>query len=510
MQRVRVMQDVKEARSEAVLNKALSAIRDQSLLATQLYIGGVWTSGASGEFFPVVNPATEEVLCTVSAASVPDARRALDGACAALPGWRDRTAQERADVLMRWYELIMANADDLALLMTLEQGKPLAEAKGEVAFGASFVRWYAEEGKRVHGEILQTYRKDRRVLVQQQPVGVVVAITPWNFPSAMITRKCAPALAAGCTVVLKPSEDTPLSALALARLAQRAGLPDGVLSVIPTSRQKTPELGVALLDHPEVRKVSFTGSTATGKTLMRLAADRVLKLSLELGGNAPLIVFDDADLGRAVKAATASKFRNAGQTCTCTNRIFVHESVHDEFVAALAREVRAMKVGNGLDPEVSYGPLINTAAIDKVSAHVRNAVEAGARVVTGGQPAAAGRLFYEPTILTGVEHDARICQEETFGPIVPVVKFRTEEEVVAMANSTRYGLAAYFFTGSVNRVLRVSEALEFGAIGVNEAVISSETVPIGGVKESGIGREGAHHGIHEFLETKQVTIGGLI
>lgn len=491
------------------LGNSLLGLKDQGLISTQLFVGGVWTSGEGQAFFPVFNPATEEELCSVSAATAKDAERAVSCAAAALPAWREKTAQERADILMRWYELILANADDLALLMTLEQGKPLPEAKGEVGFGASFVRWYAEEGKRVHGEILQTYRKDRRVLVYQQPVGVVVAITPWNFPSAMITRKCAPALAAGCTVVLKPSEDTPLSALALARLAQRAGFPEGVISVIPTSRERTPEIGEALLTHPDVRKVSFTGSTATGKTLMRLAAGKVLKLSLELGGNAPLIVFDDADLTQAVKAATSSKFRNAGQTCTCTNRIFVQESVHDQFVEALAKEVKAMKIGNGLEPDVSYGPLINIGAINKVSEHVRHAVQAGARVVTGGKPSAAGNLFYEPTILTGVEHDARICQEETFGPIAPVVKFKTENEVVSMANGTKYGLAAYFFTQNVNRVMRMSESLEFGAIGVNEAVISSETVPIGGMKESGIGREGSHHGIHEFLEIKQVTIGGL-
>lgn len=484
-------------------------LKDPGLLKTGLYLGGRWTPGSRGEF-PVRNPATGELLANVSAAGTGDATLGADAAAAALPGWQGRTAQERADVLMAWFELIKLHVDDLAMLMTLEQGKPLAEARGEVLFGASFVRWYAEEGKRVHGEVLQTYKADRRVLIYKQPVGVVVAITPWNFPSAMITRKCSPALAAGCTVVLKPSEDTPLSALALAELAHRAGVPKGVISVLPTPREHAAEVGDALLSHPLVRKVSFTGSTATGKLLMRKAADQVLKVSLELGGNAPLIVFDDADLRKAVPAAVASKFRNAGQTCTCANRILVQSGIHDRFVEAFVQAVQSMRIGNGLEPGVTMGPLINAAAVKKVADHVRDAAAAGARVVTGGRVAAAGPLFFEPTVLTGVAADARVCTEETFGPVAPIVKFETEDEAVRLANATPYGLAAYFFTQDLNRTLRMSERLEFGAIGVNEAVISSETVPIGGMKESGIGREGAHHGIHEFLETKQVTLGGIV
>jgi succinate-semialdehyde dehydrogenase/glutarate-semialdehyde dehydrogenase len=484
-------------------------LKNAELFRTNLYIGGTWTNGASGETFTVSNPATGAELCQMSVATAADADAAVASAAAALEGWQKRTAQERADLMMAWFELIRSNADDLARIMTLEQGKPLAEARGEVMFGASFVRWYAEEGKRVHGEILQTYRNDRRVLVYQQPVGVVVAITPWNFPSAMITRKCAPALAAGCTVVLKPAEDTPLSALALAQLAAAAGIPPGVISVIPTSRQRTPEVGAALLKNPSVRKVSFTGSTATGKLLMRQAADQVLKVSLELGGNAPLIVFDDADLGLAIAAALGSKFRNTGQTCTCANRILVQSGIHDRFVDAFKEAVKTLRLGNGLADGVTQGPLINQMAMDKVRKHVEDAVKAGARVVAGGRVSDAGALFYEPTILTNVAGDARVCQEETFGPVAPIVRFDTEAEAVEIANNTRYGLAAYFFTSDLNRTIRLSEKLEFGAIGVNEAVISSETVPIGGMKESGIGREGAHHGIHEFLETKQVTLGGI-
>ena len=484
-------------------------LRDPSLLQTQAFVAGEWTDGSHGEF-PVHNPADGKLLCNVAAAGAADAKRAMDAAAQALAPWQRRTAAERAEVLMAWHALIKANADDLAVLMTLEQGKPLAEARGEVMFGASFVSWYAEECKRVQGEILQTYKGDRRVLVYRQPVGVVVAITPWNFPSAMITRKCAPALAAGCTVVLKPSEDTPLSALALATLAGRAGFPAGVLSVLPTSRLHAAEVGDALLEHPEVRKLSFTGSTATGKLLMRKAADKVLKVSLELGGNAPLIVFDDADLDKAVSAAVASKFRNAGQTCTCANRILVQAGIHDRFVQAFSAAAQALRPGNGLESGVTQGPLINENALRKVSGHVKDAIAAGAQLVTGGRVAAAGPLFYEPTILTGVQPQARVCTEETFGPVAPIVRFDTEDEAVAIANATASGLAAYFFTRDLNRTLRVSERLEFGAIGVNEAVISSEAVPIGGMKESGIGREGAHHGIDEFLETKQVTLGGLV
>lgn len=482
-------------------------LKDPSLLKMQPFLGGEWV--ATEAAFGVLNPATGKSLCRVQSATPKEVTAAIDGASQAFAGWSERAAKDRASVLMKWHNLIIENADDLALLMTLEQGKPLAESKGEVGFGASFVSWYAEEAKRVHGEILQTYNRDRRVLVFKQPVGVVVAITPWNFPSAMITRKCAPALAAGCTVVLKPAEDTPLSALALAELANRAGVPRGVISVLPTSPADTVAVGAALLEHPSVRKLSFTGSTQTGKILMRGAANNMLKVSLELGGNAPMIVFEDADIDKAVVSAIASKFRNNGQTCTCTNRILVQETVYDEFIAKFVRAVGSLKLGNGLEEGITMGPLINAAAVSKVDRHVKGAIEAGAELLCGGKVSNIGSLFYEPTVLTNVHPDAEICIHETFGPVAPVVRFKTEEEAIEIANSTRYGLAAYFFTRDLNRVLRVSEKLEFGAIGVNEAVISSETVPIGGMKESGIGREGAHHGIEEFLEVKQVTVGGL-
>lgn len=484
-------------------------LRDPSLLKRELFLAGEWVAAASKRDLEVSNPATGETLCRVSSATAQDVNAAVEKAHEAFGAWSALAAKDRAALLMKWHALIVENADDLALLMTLEQGKPLAEARGEVMFGASFVSWYAEEAKRVHGEILQTYSKDRRVLIIRQPVGVVAAITPWNFPSAMITRKCAPALAAGCTVVLKPSEDTPLSALALAELASRAGIPRGVISVLPASASDTPEVGGALLRHPHVRKLSFTGSTQTGKLLMRLAAENVLKVSLELGGNAPLIVFDDADLSKAVPAALASKFRNMGQTCTCANRILVQAGIYDKFSSRFVEAVKGLKLGNGVDKGVTQGPLINSDAVAKVDHHVRDAVKNGAKILVGGKISTLGPLFYEPTVISDVSADAQVCREETFGPVAPLVRFETEDEALRIANDTRYGLAAYFFTASLNRAFRVSEKLEFGAIGVNEAVISSETVPIGGLKESGIGREGAHHGIAEFLETKQVTVGGL-
>jgi succinate-semialdehyde dehydrogenase/glutarate-semialdehyde dehydrogenase len=490
------------------MSRWIDSLRRPDLVRTQAFVGGAWRDGR-GAALPVHDPATGRVLATVAGASREDADAALAAAAAAFPAWSRRPAKERAAVLMAWHRGIVEHAQDLAMLMTMEQGKPLAEAKGEVAFGASFVSWYAEEAKRVAGEILQTYAADRRVFIHRQPIGVVVAITPWNFPSAMVTRKVAPAIAAGCTVVLKPSEETPLCALALAALAEEAGVPKGVVSVLPATREDAPALGEALLRDPRVRKLSFTGSTATGKHLMRLAADNVLKLSLELGGNAPLIVFDDADLDRAVAAALAAKFRNAGQTCTCANRLFVQAGIHDRFVAAFTAQVAQLKVGPGTGEGVTIGPLINERAVAKVRSHVSDAVRAGASIALGGRPSALGPLFFEPTVLTGVAPSMRVCVEETFGPVAPIVRFDTEEEAVRLANDSRYGLAGYFFTRDVGRAIRVSEALELGAVGVNEAVISSETVPIGGVKESGIGREGAHHGIDEFLETKQVTIGGL-
>ncbi|OZI21653.1 succinate-semialdehyde dehydrogenase (NADP(+)) [Bordetella genomosp. 7] len=473
------------------------------------FINGQWGSAAAHACLPVTDPATGQRLATLAASSVGDAREAVRGASAAQAGWAALPARERAALLMAWHAQIIAHADDLALLMTREQGKPLAEARGEVMFGASFVAWYAEEAKRVHGEVLQTYSADRRVLTLRQPVGVVVAITPWNFPSAMITRKCAPALAAGCSIVLKPSEETPLSAIALCVLAQRAGIPDGVINLVLCTRDNVAEVGRALLEDSRVRKLSFTGSTQTGKTLMRLAADNVLKVSLELGGNAPLIVFDDADLDRAADGALASKFRNMGQTCTCANRILVQRSVYEAFAAKLVERVRNLKVGPGTEPGVTQGPLINHQAVQKVQRHVADALAHGARAVLGGKPDARGGLFFQPTVLLDVTPRMRICHEETFGPVAPLMAFDTEEEALALANDSSYGLAGYFYTRDLARALRMAERLELGAVGVNEAVISSEAVPIGGVKQSGIGREGAHHGIDEFLETKQITIGAL-
>src|SRR5690606_15481257 len=427
---------------------------------------------------PVTDPATGQRLATLAASSVGDAREAVRGASAAQAGWAALPARERAALLMAWHAQIVAHADDLALLMTREQGKPLAEARGEVMFGASFVAWYAEEAKRVNGEVLQTYSADRRVLTLRQPVGVVVAITPWNFPSAMITRKCAPALAAGCSIVLKPSEETPLSAIALCVLAQRAGIPDGVINLVLCTRDNVAEVGRALLEDSRVRKLSFTGSTQTGKLLMRQAADNVLKVSLELGGNAPLIVFDDADLDRAADGALASKFRNMGQTCTCANRILVQRPVYEAFAAKLVDRVRNLKVGPGTEPGVTQGPLINHQAVQKVQRHVADALAHGARVVLGGKPDARGGLFFQPTVLLDVTPRMRICHEETFGPVAPLLAFDTEEEVLALANDSSYGLAGYFYTRDLARALRMAERLELGAVGVNEAVISSEAVPI--------------------------------
>ena len=489
---------------------ALAKIENQTLInSTGLYIDGKWCAPSNGASFDVANPANGESLATVASAGVEDAHAAVSAAYEAGGAWSARPAKERATLLAKWHALIIENRDDLALLMTLEQGKPLAEAKGEVMFGASFVSWYAEEAKRVHGQVLQTYSADRRVLILRQAIGVVVAITPWNFPSAMITRKCAPALAAGCTIVLKPSEDTPLSAIALIALAEQAGIPAGVINLLPASRANSVLIGSELLADTRVRKLSFTGSTQTGKQLMRLAADNVLKVSLELGGNAPFIVFEDADLDKAVAGALSSKFRNMGQTCTCANRFFVHRIVYAEFARRLAEKVLELTVGNGTDPGVTQGPLINQRAVDKVTTHISDAIAQGATVAVGGEIAKEGTLYFQPTILTDVTSSMRICQEETFGPVAPLIPFDSEEEVVRLANQTRYGLAGYFFTRDLNRAFRVAEALELGAVGINEAVISSESVPIGGVKESGIGREGASQGIEDFLETKQITIGGM-
>ncbi len=483
------------------------ALDDAALLRHHAFIGGQWVHADDGKTLTVTNPANDAVIVQVAAVGVAETRRAIDAAQAALAGWSALSAKDRAAILRRWYDLILANAEDLARLMTAEQGKPLAEARGEVKYGASFIEWYAEEGKRIYGDVIPATQPGTRILTLKQPIGVVAAITPWNFPSAMITRKCAPALAAGCTVVIKPAEDTPLSALALAELAKRAGLPAGVFNVLPTHDPVA--VGGELTRNPAVRKLSFTGSTEVGKLLMRQCADTVKKVSFELGGNAPFIVFDDADLDRAVAGAMASKYRNAGQTCVCANRIMVQAGVYDEFAARLGRAVAELTVGPGDADGVTQGPLINQDAVEKVERLVADAVGKGATVVTGGQRHALGGTFFQPTILTGVTTQMAVAREEIFGPVAPLFKFDTEEQAVAMANDTQYGLAAYFYSRDIGRCWRVSEALEYGIVGVNEGLISTEVAPFGGVKESGIGREGSKYGIDDFVELKYICLGGI-
>ncbi len=482
-------------------------LKDRTLLRSEGYIGGVWTTADSGRHFAVSDPASGEILADVADMGTAEARRAVEAAHAAWPAWRALTAKERGRLLRAWFELILAAADDLAALMTAEQGKPLAEARGEIVYGASFVEWYAEEAKRVYGDIIPEHAPGRRILVSKEPVGVVAAITPWNFPSAMITRKCAPALAAGCTVVVKPAEDTPLSALALAELAQRAGFPPGVFNVVPTLDPTG--VGGELTANPLVRKLSFTGSTEVGKLLMRQCADTVKKISLELGGNAPFIVFDDADLDAAVAGAMASKYRNAGQTCVCANRLLVQDGVYDAFAERLVRAVAGLKVGSGADAGVTQGPLINAAGLEKVESLLADAVAQGARVMTGGRRHPLGGTFFEPTVVCGVTPSMRLANEEIFGPVAPLYRFGDEAEAIRMANDTRAGLAAYFYARDVGRVWRVAGALEYGIVGINEGIISTEVAPFGGMKESGIGREGSRYGIEEFLEIKYLCMGGL-
>jgi succinate-semialdehyde dehydrogenase/glutarate-semialdehyde dehydrogenase len=475
-----------------------------TLTKTQAFIDGAWVGTPS---LAVTDKATGEEIARVPAMGEKETHAAIAAAHRAFPAWAKLLAKERSRIIRRWYELIIEHADELALLLTREQGKPLAEAKSEIVYGAVFVELFAEEAKRVYGELIPTHKADARVVVMKQPVGVVGAITPWNFPSAMITRKVSPALAAGCTVVVKPAEDTPLSALALAELAQRAGVPKGVLNVI-TAKDPVP-VGRALTESPLVRMITFTGSTEVGKLLMEQAARTVKKVGMELGGNAPLIVFDDADLDRAVAGALASKFRNAGQTCVCANRILVQDGVYDAFAEKLTEAVKTLKVGAGTEAGVTVGPLISKEAVRKVEAHVADAVAHGAKVVVGGKPSRLGGTFYEPTVLTGVTGQMKVAREETFGPVAPLFRFSTEEEAVRTANDTPFGLAAYFFTRDLGRCWRVAEALEYGIVGVNEGITSTEIAPFGGWKESGIGREGSHHGIEEFLETKYTLMGGL-
>lgn len=481
-------------------------LSDPTLLRHSAYIDGAWTDADNGETFDVLNPATLAKIGTVPKMGAAETKRAIEAADKALPAWRAKTAKERASILKKWFDLVMSARDDLATLMTAEQGKPLAEAKGEVVFGAAFIEWFAEEGKRLYGDTIPSPSPDRRLVVVKEPVGVVASITPWNFPVAMITRKCAPALAAGCTVVAKPAEDTPLSALALAELAERAGIPKGVFNVV-TGDPKI--IGGEITSNPIVRKVSFTGSTNVGKLLMRQCAETLKKVSLELGGNAPFIVFDDADVDAAVDGAMASKYRNTGQTCVCANRIYVQDKVYDSFVEKLTVAVKTLKVGDGFEDGVSQGPLINQAAIEKVEHLVQDAVAKGATLVTGGTRHALGGTFYNPTILTEVTSTMACANAEIFGPVAAIYRFSDEADVVAQANNTPYGLAAYFYARDIGRVWRVAEALEYGIVGINEGVISTELAPFGGVKESGLGREGGAYGIDEFVELKYICMGGL-
>ncbi|HLV18959.1 MAG TPA: NADP-dependent succinate-semialdehyde dehydrogenase [Pseudomonas sp.] len=479
-------------------------LKDLTLFRQQAYVDGAWVDADSGQTIAVNNPATGEILGTVPKLGAAETRRAIEAANRALPAWRALTAKERAQKLRRWFELLMENQEDLARLMTLEQGKPLAEARGEIAYAASFIEWFAEEAKRVYGDTIPGHQADKRLIVIKQPVGVTAAITPWNFPAAMITRKAGPALAAGCTMVVKPASQTPFSALALAALAERAGIPAGVLSVVTGSAS---EIGDELTGNPIVRKLSFTGSTEIGRQLMAQCAPDIKKLSLELGGNAPFIVFDDADLDKAVEGAMASKYRNAGQTCVCANRLYVQEGVYDAFVEKLKAAVAGLKVGNGLEEGVTTGPLIDDKAVAKVREHIDDALGKGAQVVLGGQPHALGGSFFEPTILVDVPRDARVSREETFGPLAPLFRFRDEDEVIAMANDTEFGLAAYFYARDLSRVFRVAEALEYGMVGINTGIISNEVAPFGGVKASGLGREGSKYGIEEYLELKYLCLG---
>jgi succinate-semialdehyde dehydrogenase / glutarate-semialdehyde dehydrogenase len=482
-------------------------LADLALLRTRCFVNGQWAEADDEATFTVTNPATGEVIASVPAMGAEETARAVRAATEALPRWRALTANERSALLRRWFELIIASTDDLALLLTSEQGKPLAEARGEVAFGASFIQWYAEEAKRVYGDVIPAARADRRLLVLKQPVGVCAAITPWNFPVAMVCRKLAPALAAGCTMVLKPAEQTPLSALALAELASRAGIPNGVLNVV-TGDAST--IGSVLTSHRDVRKLSFTGSTEVGRSLMSACAATVKRLSLELGGHAPFIVFDDADLDAAARGALASKFRNAGQTCVCGNRFLVQDSVHDVFLEKFTEQVRALVVGSGLDPKVNIGPLIDEAAVEKVRAHLDDALGKGAKLLLGGHTHPAGPLFFEPTILTDANSDMLLAREETFGPIAPLFRFHTEAEALRLANDTEYGLAAYAYSRDVGRIFRVAEGLEYGVVGINTGLPSTEVAaPFGGMKQSGFGREASKYGLDEYLELKYVCLGDI-
>lgn len=484
----------------------MAELKDKSLLEELCLIDGQWVGADSGETIDVTNPATGEVIGTIPKMGADETARAIKAAQIAMKDWRKKTAKDRSKILRRWYELCMENEDDLALIMTLEQGKPLAESHGEVAYAAGFIEWFGEEAKRVYGDTIPAHAPDKRILVTKEPIGVVAAITPWNFPAAMVTRKAAPALAAGCTVVLKPATQTPYSAIALVKLAERAGVPKGCFSVVTGSAGA---IGGEMTSNPIVQKVTFTGSTPIGKLLMEQCAATVKKTSMELGGNAPFIVFDDADLDAAVEGAIQSKFRNTGQTCVCANRLLVQDAVYDDFAARLTKAVNELKPGNGLDPSSTQGPLIDMKAVGKVEEHIEDAVSKGAKVLAGGKRSDLGHSFFEPTVLADVTTDMLVARDETFGPMAPMFRFKTEEEAVHMANDTEFGLASYFYSKDLGRVFRVSEELEYGIVGVNTGLISTEVAPFGGVKESGEGREGSKYGIEDYMEIKYTCLGGI-
>ena len=479
-----------------------SLLNDPSLLVTKGYVAGKWADADSGATFPVKNPARGDVICELPDMGVDEARRAIDAAYDAQKAWAARTGKERSAILRKWYDLMVANADDLGRILTAEMGKPFAEAKGEILYGASFIEWFAEEAKRVYGETIPGHQADKRLVVIKQPVGVVASITPWNFPNAMIARKVGPALAVGCAFVAKPAAETPLSALSMALLAERAGVPKGIFSVLPTSKSRP--MGAEFTSNPKVRKLTFTGSTEVGRVLLEQGAAQVMKMSMELGGNAPFIVFDDADLDAAVEGAMISKYRNNGQTCVCANRIYVQAGVYDAFAEKLAAATEAMKLGDGLEEGVTTGPLINEAAVEKVQEHIEDAVVKGAKVLTGGKRSALGGTFFEPTVLTGVTRNMMVTNDETFGPVAPLFRFEDEDDVIAQANDTIFGLASYFYAKDLSRVWRVAEALEYGMVGVNTGLISTEVAPFGGVKQSGLGREGSSHGCEDYLEMKYI------
>src|SRR4051812_6740671 len=481
-------------------------LKDPKLFREQCYIEGDWVDSSSNKRISVKNPATSATLGSVPVMGAAEARRAIEAAERAWPAWRAKTGKERAVLLRKWFDLMMANQEDLAQILTAEQGKPLAEARGEIAYGASFIEWFGEEAKRVYGDTIPSPWADKRIVVQKQPIGVAALITPWNFPNAMITRKAGPALAAGCTVVIKPAGQTPYSALAMAELAERAGIPKGVLNVI-TGDSKA--IGAELCANPSVRKLSFTGSTETGRILMKQCAETIKKLSLELGGNAPFIVFEDADLDAAVEGAIASKYRNAGQTCVCANRIYVQDAVYDAFAAKLIDKVKAFKVGAGTEPGVVIGPLIDQNGLKKVEQHVADALAKGATIRIGGKVHEKGGLFFQPTVLTGVMPEMIVSREETFGPVAPLIRFKTEEDAIRLSNDTEFGLAGYFYSRDIGRIFRVAEQMEVGMVGANAGIISTEVAPFGGVKQSGLGREGSKYGLEEFLEVKYVLMGGV-